>query len=120
MAKAKKPKRSAKKKTNRKVGRPAKKLNAAQITKLAKYGLTQEEMADFFNVSVDTIARNYAEAYKKGRAALCESLKRKQVQLALKGDKTMLVWLGKQYLGQKERHEVAAPGGGPLLLRMDK
>lgn len=34
-----------------------------------------------------------------------ELLRGKQFETAMKGDKTMLVWLGKQYLGQKDRHE---------------
>ena len=33
-----------------------------------------------------------------------ELLRAKQFQTAMKGDKTLLVWLGKQYLGQKDNH----------------
>jgi len=35
-----------------------------------------------------------------------EMLRGKQFQLAAEGDKTMLVWLGKQYLGQKDKNDV--------------
>ncbi|MEW5918527.1 MAG: hypothetical protein AB1762_19145 [Gemmatimonadota bacterium] len=38
----------------------------------------------------------------KGRV----SLRRKQMQLALQGDRTMLVWLGKNLLCQKDKHRV--------------
>jgi hypothetical protein len=43
---------------------------------------------------------------EKGRSILKMSLRREQVRLAKQGDRTMLIWLGKQYLGQSERHEV--------------
>jgi hypothetical protein len=35
-----------------------------------------------------------------------ELLRQKQFDTAMSGDKTMLVWLGKQYLEQKERHDI--------------
>ena len=37
-----------------------------------------------------------------------EILRGKQFQLAVEGDKTMLVWLGKQYLGQKDKRDVTS------------
>ena len=33
------------------------------------------------------------------------SLRRKQYELALEGDRTMLIWLGKQHLGQSEPYK---------------
>lgn len=35
-----------------------------------------------------------------------ELLRAKQFQTAMDGDKTLLIWLGKQYLGQKDKQEV--------------
>jgi hypothetical protein len=37
----------------------------------------------------------------RGEARACIALRRKQMELALKGDRTMLIWLGKQRLGQQ-------------------
>ena len=47
---------------------------------------------------------------KRGRARLRKSLRRAQIRSALSGNSTMLVWLGKQYLGQSDRpdHSVSA------------
>jgi hypothetical protein len=47
---------------------------------------------------------------KRGRARLRKSLRRAQIKSALSGNSTMLVWLGKQYLGQSDRldHSVSA------------
>lgn len=35
-----------------------------------------------------------------------EALRKKQYDVAMQGDKTMLVWLGKQLLGQKDKQEI--------------
>jgi hypothetical protein len=68
-------------------------------------------------VSEDTIERwckrtyelGFADAYKKFSATGKTSLRRSQFNVALQGNPTMLIWLGKQYLGQRE--PLAAIGG---------
>ena len=37
------------------------------------------------------------------------SLRRKQYELAMAGNATMLIFLGKQYLGQSDKREVTTP-----------
>ncbi len=44
----------------------------------------------------------FDEAFEKFSADGKISLRRKQKELALEGDRSMLVWLGKQYLGQSD------------------
>ena len=46
----------------------------------------------------------------KGRA----SLRRRQFKAANDGNPTMLIWLGKQYLGQADKQEVSGKNGGPI------
>jgi hypothetical protein len=41
------------------------------------------------------------------------SLKRKQFQVAMRGNPALLIWLGKQYLGQSDKLE--GPGAGDDL-----
>jgi hypothetical protein len=49
----------------------------------------------------------FCGAYKKGLENGRSSLRRIQWKAALAGNTTMQIWLGKQYLGQREpRHEV--------------
>lgn len=74
---------------------------------------TLEEIAGWFDCSVDTIERackrekklGFAEYYrqksKKGHVAL----RRVQMQKALDGNPTLLIWMGKQYLDQKDKTE---------------
>ena len=48
---------------------------------------------------------------QKAEAELKISLRTKQVEMALDGNVTMLIWLGKQMLGQKEKLEHSDEGG---------
>lgn len=84
------------------MARPKKELDEDVIFKLAQIGCTNEEMADWFSVSADTIERNYAGVIKEGKAHLKQSLRRSQVKKALEGNPTMLIWLGKVLLQQKD------------------
>lgn len=79
-----------------------KQLDEKHMLSLAQVGCTNEEIASHFDCSEDTIERRYAGILKKGRAQLRMSLRRSQVKKALAGDNTMLIWLGKILLGQKE------------------
>ena len=52
---------------------------------------------------VRTYELGFAECSKKFSAGGKTSLRRHQFELAKKGNATMLIWLGKQYLGQTDR-----------------
>lgn len=82
--------------------KPVKHLDEEQIYKLALIGCTHQEIATWFGVSVDTLARRYQTIIKEGHESMKQSLKRKQIEVALGGNVVMLIWLGKQLLGQKE------------------
>jgi hypothetical protein len=90
-----------------------------ELKKLCNLHCTLAEAASFFDMTDETLARNIADEYGgmlwsdffkaysgKGKV----SLRRKQFQMAIDGDKTMLIWLGKQYLGQKEKVEHSGDG----------
>ena len=47
------------------------------------------------------------------------SLRRKQFETALAGNVTMMVWLGKQYLGQKDKTEITGENGGSLFGKIE-
>jgi hypothetical protein len=73
-----------------------------EIYKLAKLGCTVEEMCDWFGVPFNTIKYNFSSEIAKGRAETKQALRRAQIALALGGNATMLIWLGKNMLGQQE------------------
>jgi len=82
-------------------------IDSEEVLKLAAMGLTVHEIASFVGVCGRTIERRCAKALKSGRAQACGSLRRKQFEKAVKeGNVTMLIWLGKQMLGQKDRVEL--------------
>ena len=72
------------------------------ILKLAKLGCSIEEMSDWFGVPSNTIKYNFSDIIAKGRSETKQALRRAQIALALKGNATMLIWLGKNMLGQQE------------------
>lgn len=89
-------------------GRPRKELDPEQVFKLARIGCTQAEIADVFNVSVSTIKRNYATECARAQGEFKTSLRRSQYLRAVRDKSdTMLVHLGKHYLGQADK-------GGPV------
>jgi len=65
-------------------------------------------------VSKNTLKRHYGTHIKELREAGRSSLRRAQWTAALKGNATMLIWLGKQELGQADRHELTGKDGGPI------
>lgn len=91
------------------MARPRIEIDKSQFEKLCSIQCTQEEMASFFGCSPDTIERwcrreykeRFAEVYAKKRGIGKISLRRSQFRLA-ETNVTMAIWLGKQYLGQRE------------------
>lgn len=104
------------------MARPKKELDGEQIRELAGFGLTAAEISAFLRCSQDTIERRFADVIKAGRDNLSASLKRRQVMLALDGNVAMLIWLGKQYLGQREKveHKQSDEGISITIKRPDK
>ena len=59
-------------------------------------------MSDFFGVPANTLKYNFSDLVAKGRSETKQALRRAQIKLALGGNATMLIWLGKNILGQQE------------------
>jgi hypothetical protein len=84
------------------MARPKLDLDEGQIFKLASIQCTMGEIAAVMKCSVDTLENRYSEVIKRGREDGKSSLRKAQFKKALEGNATMLIWLGKFYLGQKE------------------
>ena len=89
-------------------GRPKKEIDYETVEKLANIQCTQEEIASFLGISTRTLQRDekFIELFNRGRENGKMSLRRIQWKHAEKSA-TMAIWLGKQYLGQKDNIEVA-------------
>lgn len=85
-------------------GRPKAVIDYALVEKLALIQCTQEEIANILNISRRTLLNDevFSQTYIKGLENGKSSLRRFQWKAAEKGNTSMLIWLGKQYLGQHE------------------
>jgi len=77
-------------------------INPEEITKLASYGCTNTEIADFYGCDESTIRKSYSEYLKKGRSEGKIRLRKIQWGIAEKGNAVMGIWLGKNILGQSD------------------
>tara|TARA_R110000796_G_scaffold163631_1_gene280584 strand:+ start:570 stop:920 length:351 start_codon:yes stop_codon:yes gene_type:complete len=84
------------------IGRPKIKVDEELLYKLSAIHCTMKEMVDILGVSEDTLKRRYAGVIAKGKAEGKMRLRRKQVEVAMQGNATLLIWLGKNCLGQSD------------------
>ena len=73
-----------------------------EVYKLASLGCSVTEMSEWFQVSQSTLKYNFGDYIKKGKEDIKNKLRDAQMKLALSGNATMLIWLGKNMLGQEE------------------
>lgn len=85
-------------------------LTEGQIEKLAAMGCSDDEIAVLTNLSETELKRSFGPQLKNGRANLHIRVRKKQLQRADEGSDTMLIWLGKVYLGQRETQDVNLSG----------
>ena len=103
------------KKSTRKVGRPRIVIKWDEFEKLCALQCTLIECAAWVGVSEDTIERrvkdhykeNFADVFKQKRVKGLVSLRRSQFKLAEK-NATMSIFLGKNYLHQRDVQEFEA------------
>jgi len=84
------------------IGRGKKPVPSAEVFKLAAIGCKDHEIADWFGVDDNTLRYNFSVELLKGRETLKQSLRRKQIEIAMGGNAVMLIWLGKNLLGQSD------------------
>ena len=93
------------------MGRKAVKIDKDQVQALARLGCTWDEIADVLGVARSTLGKNMKtdksvrDAYEKGIAEGDVSIRRAQYDSAMQGKTAMLIWLGKNRLGQTDRIE---------------
>ena len=91
------------------MGRRKKEIDQMQFESLCGLQCTLEEICGWFGVCSDTLEawckrtykQNFSEIFKQKRGTGKISLRRAQFRLAAK-NANMAIWLGKQYLGQKD------------------
>jgi hypothetical protein len=84
------------------VGRDKKVIDPNEVIKLAGLGMKDSEIAEWFGIDSNTLRYNFSAELLKGKHTLNCSLRQAQIRLALSGNATMLIWLGRNMLGQSE------------------
>ena len=111
------------------ITKPRIEIDLVELERLCGLQCTQPDLAGWFNCDITTIENRVKEdklydfegaqltfkqimerGYAKGRV----SLRRRQMAAADAGNATMLVWLGKNVLGQRDNIEVTGDNRGPI------
>ena len=93
------------------MSRPKTEIDWARVDELLVAQCDGAGIASILGIHPDTLYKRCEDDFKMTFTAYSqqkrgegkELLRAKQYELALNGDKTMLVWLGKQYLNQREK-----------------
>ena len=105
----------------RKAGRKPAPIDLVELEKLCALNCTDQEIAGWFGVSTRTIESRrkrpeYALAMERGRSRGRISVRRAQMKMLEGGNATMGVWMGKQFLGQRDlvTNQHVGSDGGPI------
>jgi len=101
------------------IGRPRKEIDWNEFDKLCALQCTEQEIADWFEVCTDTLETRIKETYsvsfselfrqRRGKGKI--ALRRMQMQACEKGNTSLLIFLGKQYLGQADKQDLNLDAG---------
>ena len=84
------------------VGRNKVPVVPEDVEHMAQLGCTDNEIAKFLGITDHALRRHFNDQLLDGRHRLRTSLRQAQIRVALEGQPTMLVWLGKNLLSQNE------------------
>jgi len=109
------------------VARPRKEFDQTQFEKLCSLQCTEVEIAAWFDMSVDTLntrcvetyGEGFSETFKKHSVDGKMSIRRNQFRLSEKNT-AMAIWLGKQYLGQRDDSFYTQANPLPLTIKIEK
>lgn len=103
------------------MARPKFIIDYNQVKVLAELFCTQEEIATILGCDVRTLQKDeeFIRIYKRGLEEAKTSLRRMQYLSAKKGNVTMQIWLGKQYLGQRDNKDINVNDLRPITIVND-
>jgi hypothetical protein len=90
-------------------GRPPLAIDPYHVELLASCLCTKAEIALKLGCSDDTIARRFSAEFERGRATAKCSLRALQMRACIKGRDSVLIFLGKNELGQRDNLDPLAP-----------
>ena len=101
----------------KKLGRPKLNIDAEKVEMLSSFGCSTVEIAKLHNCDEQTIRTRFKPEIQRGRESMKIKLRQLQWKTAEQGSNAMLIFLGKQYLGQSDRNELELVGNLEGLLK---
>lgn len=91
-------------------------IDREKLRELASTMCSTDEMSLILGVPTKFLVDHYFQEIREGQADAKMNLRKVQFQTAKGGNVVMQIWLGKQYLDQKDRsyNEQAGPDGKPI------
>ena len=101
----------------RKRGRPKLDIDPDKVEMLASFGRSTVEIAKLHNCDEHTIRKRFRSELERGRESMKIKLRQLQWKQAENGNTSLLIFLGKQYLGQSDRNELELVGNLEGILK---
>tara|TARA_B100001057_G_scaffold47664_1_gene42473 strand:- start:265 stop:618 length:354 start_codon:yes stop_codon:yes gene_type:complete len=106
------------------MARPLIEIDWSQVDKMCEIHCTGEEQASILGVDYDTLnsackrekGQNFSDYFRKKASGGKMSLRRRQYTSAMDGNTTMMVWLGKNWLGQSDMPEPEPQDLPPIVI----
>ena len=107
------------------MARPLKEIDWQAVDQMCAIHCTGEEQAAVLGVDYDTLnaackrehKTSFSDYFKQKASSGKMSLRRKQYTTAMDGNTTMLVWLGKNWLGQRDQPESDSVELQPIVIQ---
>jgi len=98
-------------------GRPKLDIDSDKVEMLASFGCSTVEIAKLHNCDEHTIRKRFRSELERGRESMKIKLRQLQWKQAENGNTSLLIFLGKQYLGQSDRNELELVGNLEGILK---
>ena len=97
------------------MARPKREIDEKRVAELGFDGCSTRTIGQLLGVPESTIRGRFRALLDKKRAERKYAIRKAQFELALAGNATMLIWLGKNILGQSNQGNIATDGPPPPL-----
>ena len=84
------------------VGRNKTVIPEEEFYQMACLFSTWKDFSDYYGVHENTLRYNFSDLYTKARQVTKKKLRQKMLETALNGDRTMMIWLSKQWLDMSD------------------
>lgn len=92
-------------------------IDPTKVEMLAEFGCSTIEIAKLHSCDESTVRKNFKNEIERGRERMKINLRQLQWKFAERGSNALLIFLGKQYLGQQDRNELELVGNLESILK---